>query len=115
MGRAPGSWGERLRRARERLEGLGVEEAGTKLRWLSAHLLGCGLLEVERRHGEEAGAEAARRFEEGVERLEQLRPLEAGIGIGVAVVPEAEGGVDTPEDALRVERRLIQDMESGYV
>ncbi|MCA9737504.1 MAG: 3-deoxy-manno-octulosonate cytidylyltransferase [Gemmatimonadota bacterium] len=52
---------------------------------------------------------------EGVERLEQLRPLEAGIGIGVAVVPEAEGGVDTPEDALRVERRLIQDMESGYV
>lgn len=43
---------------------------------------------------------------ENIERLEQLRPLAAGIRIGVAVVAEAEGGVDTPEDALRVERRM---------
>ena len=43
---------------------------------------------------------------ESLERLEQLRPLAAGIRIGVAIVPAAEGGVDTPEDARRAERRL---------
>lgn len=43
---------------------------------------------------------------ERLERLEQLRPLAAGIRIGVAEVEAAEGGVDTPEDAERAERRL---------
>ncbi|MEZ4414698.1 MAG: 3-deoxy-manno-octulosonate cytidylyltransferase [Gemmatimonadota bacterium] len=52
---------------------------------------------------------------ERVELLEQLRPLEAGLGIGVAVVPEAEGGVDTLDDARRVEARLIEWERSGYV
>ena len=45
---------------------------------------------------------------EQIERLEQLRPLEAGFDIGVAVVESAEGGVDTPADALRIERRLSE-------
>jgi 3-deoxy-manno-octulosonate cytidylyltransferase (CMP-KDO synthetase) len=40
------------------------------------------------------------------ERLEQLRPLTAGLRIGVAVVEWAEGGVDTLEDAERAARRL---------
>ena len=35
---------------------------------------------------------------EQLERLEQLRPLAAGIAIGVAVVDQAEGGVDTLAD-----------------
>jgi 3-deoxy-manno-octulosonate cytidylyltransferase (CMP-KDO synthetase) len=43
---------------------------------------------------------------ERVERLEQLRPLAAGIRIGVAVGAPAEGGVDTPADARRAERVL---------
>ena len=43
---------------------------------------------------------------ERIERLEQLRPLAAGIRIGVAVGPPAEGGVDTPEDAERAARVL---------
>ena len=43
---------------------------------------------------------------ERVERLEQLRALEAGMTIGVAVVEQAEGGVDTPADALRIEQRM---------
>ena len=43
---------------------------------------------------------------EVAERLEQLRPLAAGLGIGVAVVGAAEGGIDTPEDARRAEGRL---------
>lgn len=43
---------------------------------------------------------------ERIERLEQLRPLAAGIRMGVAVVGPAEPGVDTPEDAARADRRL---------
>lgn len=41
-----------------------------------------------------------------IEKLEQLRALEAGMTIGVAVVSEAEGGVDTPADARRIEQRM---------
>jgi 3-deoxy-manno-octulosonate cytidylyltransferase (CMP-KDO synthetase) len=36
-----------------------------------------------------------------VERLEQLRPLAHGVAIGVAVVPSAEGGIDTEDDLQR--------------
>jgi 3-deoxy-manno-octulosonate cytidylyltransferase (CMP-KDO synthetase) len=43
---------------------------------------------------------------ERTERLEQLRPLAAGLGIGVAVVEAAEGGIDTLEDVRRAEERL---------
>lgn len=43
---------------------------------------------------------------ERYERLEQLRPLAAGLRIGVAVVEGAEGGVDTLEDAQRAEELL---------
>lgn len=38
---------------------------------------------------------------ERAEKLEQLRPLAAGLRIGVAVGAPAEGGVDTPADAAR--------------
>lgn len=43
---------------------------------------------------------------EQVEKLEQLRPLEAGLAIGVALVSAADPGVDTPADAARMEERL---------
>jgi 3-deoxy-manno-octulosonate cytidylyltransferase (CMP-KDO synthetase) len=43
---------------------------------------------------------------ERIEKLEQLRALEAGITIGVAVVDAAAAGVDTPEDAARAEAIL---------
>lgn len=43
---------------------------------------------------------------ERLEQLEQLRPLEAGLRIGVAVVGAADPGVDTPADAVRMEHRL---------
>ena len=48
---------------------------------------------------------------EKLETLEQLRPLEAGLRIGVAVVGTADPGVDTPADVVRLEERLI---EMGY-
>ena len=43
---------------------------------------------------------------EQIEFLEQLRPLEAGLRIGVAIVGAAAYGVDTPADALRMEHIL---------
>lgn len=46
---------------------------------------------------------------ERVERLEQLRPLAAGIAMGVALVDEApEPGVDTDEDLERANRRWTE-------
>jgi len=45
---------------------------------------------------------------EQLEKLEQLRPLEAGMRIGVAVVGSAAPGVDTAADAARMERTLSQ-------
>jgi 3-deoxy-manno-octulosonate cytidylyltransferase (CMP-KDO synthetase) len=43
---------------------------------------------------------------EQCERLEQLRPLAAGLRIGVTVVDRTDGGVDTPLDAERAALRL---------
>lgn len=51
---------------------------------------------------------------ERTERLEQLRPLESGIGMGVALVERAEGGVDTPDDVARVENRLRAFTETSH-
>lgn len=45
---------------------------------------------------------------EELEKLEQLRPLEAGIRMGVSVVGEADPGVDTPADAARLEEKLLE-------
>ena len=43
---------------------------------------------------------------ESEEKLEQLRALEHGMRIGVAIVEDSGDGVDTPEDLERMERRL---------
>ena len=43
---------------------------------------------------------------ERLERLEQLRALDAGLGIGVTVVEDVEGGIDTASDVRRAEERL---------
>lgn len=45
---------------------------------------------------------------ETVERLEQLRALEAGLEIHVALGEGGAPGVDTPEELRRAERRLVQ-------
>jgi 3-deoxy-manno-octulosonate cytidylyltransferase (CMP-KDO synthetase) len=52
---------------------------------------------------------------ERLERLEQLRPLAAGIQIGVAIVASTSEGVDTPEDAQRAEQRIRADAAMGLL
>lgn len=43
-----------------------------------------------------------------LEDLEQLRPVEGGLRIGVAVVGAADHGVDTPADVVRMEDALTR-------
>ena len=52
---------------------------------------------------------------EQIEKLEQLRPMAAGLRIGVAVVEATEAGVDTAEDAARAERRLRAEHPLNFV
>lgn len=47
------------------------------------------------------------------ERLEQLRALENGIAIRVAIVEHDSPGVDVPEDVARVEARLAKQNEAA--
>jgi 3-deoxy-manno-octulosonate cytidylyltransferase (CMP-KDO synthetase) len=46
---------------------------------------------------------------EQIERLEQLRALQAGLRIDLAVIEEGAPGVDTPEDAERVASLLMTE------
>ncbi|HEX2165780.1 MAG TPA: 3-deoxy-manno-octulosonate cytidylyltransferase, partial [Longimicrobiales bacterium] len=49
---------------------------------------------------------------ESIERLEQLRALGAGLTIGVGVVAQSVGGVDTLADAERAEQRLLSEQHT---
>lgn len=49
---------------------------------------------------------------EEIERLEQLRPLESGLPMGVAVVDHAVPGVDTPEDVVTMEGLLAGTLQT---
>ncbi|TVP77278.1 MAG: 3-deoxy-manno-octulosonate cytidylyltransferase [Gemmatimonadales bacterium] len=49
---------------------------------------------------------------EEIERLEQLRPLESGLAMGIAVVDRAAPGVDTPEDVVRMEGLLAGNLQT---
>lgn len=51
---------------------------------------------------------------ERIERLEQLRPLAAGIAMGVALIDEAPArGIDTPDDLASANLRWAADGESA--
>jgi len=47
------------------------------------------------------------------EKLEQLRALEAGMRIDIAIVDEVPRGVDTPEDLIRTRRLLVPTFRSS--
>lgn len=59
------------------------------------------------------GALAPSRLEE-LELLEQLRPLEAGLRIGIAIVGAADPAVDTPADVARMEKRLNEQRATTF-
>jgi CMP-2-keto-3-deoxyoctulosonic acid synthetase len=50
-----------------------------------------------------------------LEFLEQLRPLEAGLKIGVTIVGAADPGVDTMADVLRMEEKLSTQGVPSFV
>jgi 3-deoxy-manno-octulosonate cytidylyltransferase (CMP-KDO synthetase) len=52
---------------------------------------------------------------ERLEMLEQLRPIEAGLRIGVAIVGAADPGVDTAADVLRMEEKLAPRGAATFV
>ena len=62
-------WKALLSAGRTRLEGAGIAEAENKLRWVAAHLLGCGLLDSLRHLDETPDPDLARAFEAAVARL----------------------------------------------
>lgn len=80
MTAAARSWQERLAGGRERLERAGIDEADNKLRWVAAHLLGGGLLDVLRHLAETPTPEQADRFDAALARLETDEPVQYVIG-----------------------------------
>jgi len=51
---------------------------------------------------------------ERTERLEQLRALEGGLRIGVALVVAAASGIDTPDDVVRLEAQLRSEGSTTF-
>lgn len=107
-------WQELLVDARTRLESAGIEEAPVKLRWVAAHLLRCGLLDILRHTEEVPPEELLSRFETAVDRLAADEPVQYVIGetdfMGLRIRcdrraliprPETELLVTTAEDFLR--------------
>ncbi len=73
-------WGGRLDAARAALEERGIDEADSRLRWLAAHLLSCGLLDIERHRAEAPAPDLARAWKDGVARLAAGEPVQYVIG-----------------------------------
>jgi release factor glutamine methyltransferase len=113
--RKPSGWPAALATAKARLVAAGTEgsEAESQLRWLAAHLLRCGLLDVELRWDAAAGAglPGTVTFGEiwaaGVARLERGEPVQYVIGetdfMGLRFFCDAWALIPRPETELVVE------------
>lgn len=127
MTAAARSWQDLLSGGRARLVRAGIDEADNKLRWVAAHLLGCGLLDVLRHLHEAPAPEQAARFAAALARLETDEPVQYVIGetdfMGLtfrcdarALIPrpETEGLVACAEEFLRDrERPVVVDVCTG--
>lgn len=95
------SWQERLADGRARLERAGIDEAENKVRWVAAHLLGCGLLDVLRFLSEVPAPEQAARFAAALARLETDEPVQYVIGetdfMGLRIRCDARALIPRPE------------------
>ena len=101
MTAAARSWQERLADGRARLERAGIDEAENKVRWVAAHLLGCGLLDVLRFLSEVPAPEQAARFAAALARLENDEPVQYVIGetdfMGLRIRCDARALIPRPE------------------
>lgn len=127
MSAAARSWQAWLAAGRARLARAGIDEAETKLRWVAAHLLGCGLLDVLRHLPESPAPAQADRFAAAVARLETDEPVQYVIGetdfMGLRIRcdsraliprPETEVLVACAEEFLRGrERPVVVDVCTG--
>ena len=127
MTAAARSWQERLADGRARLERAGIDEAENKVRWVAAHVLDCGLLDVLRHLPEVPGPAQAERFAAALARLENDEPVQYVVGetdfMGLkircdarALIPrtETEELVACAEEFLRGrERPVVVDVCTG--
>ena len=104
MPEAGASWSRRMEKALARLAGAGIDEAETKLRWLAGHLLGCGLLDVERHGGGTPTAEQGESWMAGVERLAGGEPVQYVVGetdfLGFRIRCDRRALIPRPETEL---------------
>ena len=121
------NWQALLSAGRTRLERAGIDEADNKLRWVAAHLLGCGLLDVLRDLTETPPPDVAQRFAAALARLETDEPVQYVVGetdfMGLRIRcdaraliprPETEELVACAEEFLRGrERPVVVDVCTG--
>ena len=107
MTAAARSWQEWLADGRTRLERAGIDEAETKLRWVAAHLLGGGLLDVLRREAEMPSPEQSERLAAALARLETDEPVQYVVGetdfMGLRIRCDRRALIPRPETELLAE------------
>ncbi|MGD9781478.1 MAG: peptide chain release factor N(5)-glutamine methyltransferase [Kiritimatiellia bacterium] len=120
-------WKARLAAGQKRLEREGIAEAENKLRWVAAHLLGCGLLDTLRHLDETPSPDLAQAFDAAVARLATDEPVQYVIGetdfMGLKIRcdaralvprPETEALVGCAEEFLRGRRKpVVVDVCTG--
>ena len=101
MTAAARSWQEWLSGGRQRLERAGIAEAGNKLRWVAAHVLDCGLLDVLRHLDEIPAPDQADRFVAALARLATDEPVQYVVGetdfMGLKIRCDARALIPRPE------------------
>ena len=106
MTAAARSWKALLSDGRTRLERAGIDEAETKLRWVAAHLLGCGLLGSLRHLDETPSLELAQAFDAAATRLATDEPVQYVIGetdfMGLKIRCDARALIPRPETEVLV-------------
>ena len=99
-------WRALLSDGRTRLERAGIAEAENKLRWVAAHLLGCGLLDSLRHLDETPSPELAQAFAAAVARLATDEPVQYVIGetdfMGLKIRCDARALIPRPETEVLV-------------
>ncbi len=94
-------WKAMLSAGQRRLEMAGIDEAGNKLRWVAAHLLGCGLLDVLRHLDETPSPTLAQTFAAAVARLATDEPVQYVIGetdfMGLKIRCDSRALIPRPE------------------